>query len=62
MVFCEISSKYTDTDKFDLYIDGVQKVTQAALRNPVTDINKIQFYAADGNNGSTYVDNVKIYQ
>ncbi len=52
----------TDTDKFDLYIDGVRKVTQAALRNAVTDISKIQFYAADGNNGKTYVDNVKVYQ
>lgn len=46
----------TDIDKFDLYVDEVQKVTQAALRNAVDDIGKIEFYAADGNAGDTYVD------
>ncbi|NQX62715.1 carbohydrate-binding domain-containing protein [Paenibacillus qinlingensis] len=47
---------YTGTDKFDLYINGVQKVTQGTLRNAVSDIGKIEFYAADFNAGSTYVD------
>ena len=46
----------TDTDKFDLYIDGVKKVTQGVLRSAVTDISKIEFYAADFNTGNTYVD------
>ncbi|MFC7149667.1 cadherin-like beta sandwich domain-containing protein [Cohnella cellulosilytica] len=46
----------TDTDKFDFYVDGVQKVTQGALRNAVSDIGKIEFYAADFNAGTTYVD------
>ncbi len=46
----------TDTDKFDLYVDEEQKLTQSALRNAVDDIGKIEFYAADGNAGDTYVD------
>ncbi|QGQ99196.1 carbohydrate-binding protein [Paenibacillus psychroresistens] len=52
----------TDTDKLDLYINGVQKLSQVALRFAVTDISKIEFYAADANTGSTNVDNVKIYK
>ena len=46
----------TDTNKFDFYINGVQKVTQGTLRNAVSVIGKIEFYAADFNAGKTYVD------
>ncbi len=46
----------TDTDKFDLYVNEGQKITQAALRNAVDDISKIEFHAADENTGNTYVD------
>jgi alpha-N-arabinofuranosidase len=52
----------TDTDKLDLFIDGVQKLSQVALRSAVSDISKIEFYAADANTGNTNVDNIKIYK
>ena len=48
----------TESDTFDLYIDGVQKLSNGTLRNAVTDISRIEFYAADANTGNTYVDNV----
>ena len=48
----------TESDTFDFYIDGVQKLSNGTLRNAVTDISRIEFYAADANTGNTYVDNV----
>jgi hypothetical protein len=51
----------TESDTFDLYIDGIQKLNHASLRNAVTDISKMEFYSSDSNTGNTYVDNIKIY-
>jgi hypothetical protein len=52
----------TDTDKFDLYVDGVSKLSQASFRTAVSDISKIEFYSADNSTGVVYFDNVKIYK
>jgi len=51
----------TDTDTYDLYVDNTLKLSNAQLRTAVTDIAKVEFYAADSNTGSVYVDNVTVH-
>lgn len=51
----------TVTGKYDLYVDGVRKLTNAGLRNTVSDIAKITCGIHPGFTGTVYVDNVNIY-
>jgi hypothetical protein len=44
-----------------MYVNNTLKLSNAQLRNPVMNIAKVEFYAADSNTGSVYVDDVKIY-
>ncbi len=50
----------TNTDTYDMYVNGTLKLSNAQLRNPVMNIAKVEFYAADSNTGSIYVDDVKV--
>ena len=51
----------TDTDKYDLYINGVKILNQVALRQAVSNIAKVQFYAENATTGYIDFDSVKIY-
>lgn len=50
----------TNTDLFDLYVDGIRLVTDANFRNPVTHIRTISFGIGTGHSGSFYLDNVQV--
>ncbi|MNR31689.1 hypothetical protein D3C85_1492160 [compost metagenome] len=50
----------TISDLFDLYVDGIRLVTDASLRNPVTNIKTISFGIGTGHIGSFYVDDVQV--
>ena len=52
----------TDTDKFDLKIDGVVMWQGKAFRNAVSDISVVQFYRDGSWTGDTYVDDVQVYR
>lgn len=52
----------TDTDTYDLYINGVQKKSGVSLRNPVSNIGVIECYIGVNNTGTLYFDNVKVYK
>ncbi|ASA23882.1 S-layer homology domain-containing protein [Paenibacillus donghaensis] len=52
----------TGSGKFDLYIDDVLVVEQAAFRNKIPDIGRIDYYANSSNYGTAYIDNVRLYQ
>ncbi|RTE08960.1 right-handed parallel beta-helix repeat-containing protein [Paenibacillus whitsoniae] len=51
----------TNTDKFDFYVNGTLKLSQAALRAPVSNIAKIEFYADNSQTGTTHIDNISVY-
>jgi 2-phospho-L-lactate guanylyltransferase (CobY/MobA/RfbA family) len=51
----------TTTDLFDLYVDGVMKLHNQALRGATSSVNKVSFYMDGTNTGTFYVDNVRIY-
>jgi hypothetical protein len=51
----------TDTDTFDLYIDGVRKMHNQNLRAPTDSVSKVSYYLDGVNTGTFYVDNVKVY-
>lgn len=51
----------TGTDTFDLYIDGVRKAHNQALRSATTSVNKVSYFMDGTNTGTLYVDNAKIY-
>jgi hypothetical protein len=51
----------TNTDTYDMYVNDTLKLSNAQLRNPVMNIAKVEFYAADSNTGSAFVDDVKVY-
>jgi hypothetical protein len=51
----------TDTDKFDLYINGSPALTQADFRNAADDISQVRFYLDSNQLGNMYIDNFKIY-
>ncbi|UJF34843.1 S-layer homology domain-containing protein [Paenibacillus hexagrammi] len=52
----------TAAQRFDLYIDGEKLVDQAAFRQSMTDIKRIDFYANSSNYGSVNVDNIRVTQ
>ncbi|MEK3724105.1 glycosyl hydrolase family 28 protein [Paenibacillus sp. FSL H8-0034] len=52
----------TTSDTFDLYVDGVKKLTGKPLRAPVSNIAKIEFNKNGPNNSTAYFDNVSMYQ
>jgi hypothetical protein len=54
----------TATNTYDLFIDGVRKLNNAAVRtNPAGGtLSQIKFYMDVGNVGTMYVDNVKIWE
>ncbi|WP_039785478.1 carboxypeptidase regulatory-like domain-containing protein, partial [Paenibacillus riograndensis] len=52
----------TGSGKFDLYVDDVLVVDQAAFRNKIPDIGRIDYYANSSNYGTAYLDNVQLYQ
>jgi len=51
----------TNTDKIDVYVDSVLKVSQANFRNNVADVSKIQFGIGSGFTGTLYYDDVQVY-
>lgn len=51
----------TGTDKFDLYIDGVRKMSNQTLRAATASVNKVSFFMDSTNTGTFYVDGVRIY-
>ena len=50
----------TDTDTFDLFVDGVRKVHDLALRAPASTLSKVRYYM-DRAGGTLLVDNVRVY-
>lgn len=52
----------TGSSKFDLYIDDVLVIDQAAFRNKIPDIGRIDYYANSSNYGTAYIDNIKLYK
>ena len=50
----------TETQKFDFYINGILKVSQADFRTPAQCINEIQFGITYPHQGTLYVDDVKV--
>lgn len=50
----------TNTDKFDLYIDGVKRINNASFRAAVADISGLSFGIGDAHTGSFYFDQVKL--
>jgi polygalacturonase len=52
----------TATNTYDLFIDGVRKLNNAAVRNSATVLGKLSFYMDGTNTGTMYVDNVKMWE
>ncbi|MEI7026629.1 carboxypeptidase regulatory-like domain-containing protein [Paenibacillus sp. y28] len=52
----------TETQTFDLYVDGEQIYKNATFRRDMPDISSIMFYANSSNYGSVHVDNIKVIQ
>ena len=52
----------TATNTYDLFIDGVRKLTGAAVRTNASSLGKLSFYMDSTNVGTFYVDNVKIWE
>jgi hypothetical protein len=50
----------TATYKFDLYVDGIRKITDASFRNPTANIRTLSFGIGSGHTGSFYLDDVKV--
>ena len=51
----------TDTDRFDMYIDGDIILSNAHLRNEVDDIAEVKFYIGDNSTGEFNFDDVEIW-
>lgn len=51
----------TETNKVDVYVNGIQKVYQDNFRNKVSDISQVQFGIDVNYAGTAYIDNVKVY-
>lgn len=51
----------TATDTYDLYIDGIKALSNAAFKNPVADIAKVTCAIDAGAGGTAYFDSVRIY-
>jgi hypothetical protein len=54
----------TSTNTFDLFIDGVRKLTNASVRNIPAGgtLGQLKFFMDAANSGIMYVDNVKIWE
>jgi polygalacturonase len=52
----------TATNTYDLFIDGVRKLNNVALRNNAPSLGKLSFYMDGDNTGILYVDNVKVFE
>ncbi|MFL6515243.1 MAG: glycosyl hydrolase family 28 protein [Chthoniobacterales bacterium] len=54
----------TTANTYDLFIDGVRKLNNAAVRNAPTggSLGQLKFYMDGTNTGILYVDNVKIWE
>jgi hypothetical protein len=48
--------------RFDLYIDGVAKLTGAAFRSPMDGVAEIEFFANSSNYGGIHVDDFRVAQ
>jgi len=51
----------TAADQFDLYVDGAQRLSRAALRNATSDVSALSFFMDGTNTGTFYVDTVRVY-
>ena len=51
----------TAANKYDLYIDGLKKVTAASVVTPSASIGKLVFSIGSGNIGTLNFDNIKVY-
>jgi len=51
----------TDTDKFDVYVDGTLRSSQFSFYNAVSQISKVQYREGVGTSGTIYADYVSIY-
>jgi polygalacturonase len=50
----------TDSDTFDLFVDGVRKAQRQALRRATDSVSRVRWYL-DSDPGTLLVDNVRIY-
>jgi hypothetical protein len=46
--------------RYDLYVDGTQLVTDASFRTPLSGIQRISYYANSSNYGAETIDNVRV--
>lgn len=51
----------TNTDQFDLYVDGAQRLSKAALRSATTNVAALSYFMDGTNTGTFYVDTVRVY-
>lgn len=51
----------TDRDVFDLFVDGVRKGHDLALRAPASGLQKVRYYMDGTAAGTLLVDNVRVY-
>lgn len=51
----------TDTDQYDLFVDGVRKQVRRPLRNATESVRRVSFFLDGVNTGTVYVDSVRIY-
>lgn len=51
----------TDRDVFDLFIDGVRKSHDVALRAATDSVEQVRYYLDGAGGGTMLVDNIKIY-
>ena len=52
----------TDRGTFDVYLDGVRKVHDLALRTPSATVDELRYYVDGDGEGALAVDNIKIYR
>lgn len=52
----------TGAGKYDLFVNDELVVREAAFRNKISDIGRIEYYANSSNYSTTVIDNVKIYK
>lgn len=50
----------TVNQRYDLYVDGTQLVTDASFRTPLSGIQRISYYANSSNYGSETIDNIRV--
>jgi hypothetical protein len=51
----------TERSVFDLFVDGVRKSHDLALRTPTDSVEQVRYYLDGAGGGSMLVDNVKVY-